>query len=71
MLRPRVVDPLDQLTPSERQVLALVAEGHSNNAIAGKLRYSVKTVEKRITAVSQKLVCAPSTTESTCASWPF
>jgi DNA-binding NarL/FixJ family response regulator len=55
MLRPRVVDPLDQLTPSERQVLALVAEGHSNNAIAGKLGYSVKTVEKRITAVSQKL----------------
>lgn len=53
--RPRVVDPLERLTPVERQVLALMAEGRSNTAIAHKLSYSVKTIEKRVTAISQKL----------------
>jgi DNA-binding NarL/FixJ family response regulator len=38
--------PLDQLTPREREVLQLVAEGHTNNAIAQILNVSVKTVEK-------------------------
>lgn len=32
--RPRPADPLDHLAPSERQILALIAEGHSNAAIA-------------------------------------
>jgi DNA-binding NarL/FixJ family response regulator len=49
MLRQRVVDPPHRLTPGERQVLALMAEGRSNAAIAGTLNYSVKTVEKRVT----------------------
>ncbi|MEU8270688.1 response regulator transcription factor [Sphaerisporangium sp. NPDC049002] len=53
--RRRTVDLLHRLTPGERQVLSLVAEGYSNVAIAGRLAYSVKTVEKRITAISQKL----------------
>jgi DNA-binding NarL/FixJ family response regulator len=53
--RPRVVDPLDRLTAVERQVLSLMAEGRSNTAIAQKLSYSVKTIEKRVTAISQKL----------------
>lgn len=53
--RPRVVDPLERLTVVERQVLALMAEGRSNTAIAHKLSYSVKTIEKRVTAISQKL----------------
>jgi DNA-binding NarL/FixJ family response regulator len=55
MLRQRVVDPLHRLTSGERQVLALMAEGRSNAAIAGTLNYSVKTVEKRVTAISEKL----------------
>jgi DNA-binding NarL/FixJ family response regulator len=55
LYRPRVVDPLERLTPVEREVLALMAEGRSNTAIAQKLSYSVKTIEKRVTAISQKL----------------
>jgi DNA-binding NarL/FixJ family response regulator len=55
MLRSRTVDPLQRLTPSEREVLALIAEGLSNAAIARRLSYSVKTVEKRVTAIAQKL----------------
>jgi DNA-binding NarL/FixJ family response regulator len=53
--RKRSADPLERLTPAERDVLALVAQGRSNVAIAEALSYSVKTVEKRITAISQKL----------------
>ena len=53
--RPRVDDPLEPLTRSERDVLALLAEGYSNSAISRKLSYSGKTVEKRITAIAQKL----------------
>jgi DNA-binding NarL/FixJ family response regulator len=55
LFRPRVIDPLERLTAVERQVLALMAEGRSNTAIAQKLSYSVKTIEKRVTAISQKL----------------
>ncbi|GAA3573389.1 hypothetical protein GCM10022419_062940 [Nonomuraea rosea] len=55
VLRPRPSDPLERLTESERQVLELMAEGLSNAAIADKLHYSPKTVEKRVTAISQKL----------------
>jgi DNA-binding NarL/FixJ family response regulator len=53
--RPRLADPLERLSPAEAQVLALVAEGYSNSGIAQKLSYSVKTVEKRVTAIAQKL----------------
>jgi DNA-binding NarL/FixJ family response regulator len=55
LLRRRVTDPLRHLTTGERQVLAMMAEGRSNAAIAGTLNYSVKTVEKRVTAISEKL----------------
>jgi DNA-binding NarL/FixJ family response regulator len=55
LLRPRIADPLDRLSGVERQVLTLMAEGRSNTAIAQKLSYSVKTVEKRVTGISQKL----------------
>jgi DNA-binding NarL/FixJ family response regulator len=45
---PRLADlgPLDQLTSREREVLQLVAEGHTNREIAGHLHLSEKTVEK-------------------------
>jgi DNA-binding NarL/FixJ family response regulator len=53
--RPRRVDPLNRLTPGERQVLRLIAEGLSNAAIAARLFCSPKTVEKRVSAITKKL----------------
>lgn len=47
--------PLAHLTPAERDVLALMAEGRSNQAIAEALYVSVGTVEKRIAALFTKL----------------
>lgn len=55
MFRLRTVDPLQRLTAGEQTVLRLMAEGLSNAAIAERLSYSQKTVEKRITAITQKL----------------
>ena len=43
------------LTDRERQVLALLAEGKSNQAIAGVLFLSEASIEKHITAIFQKL----------------
>lgn len=45
----------DLLTPREREVLQLVAEGHTNNGIADILSISVKTVEKHRANVMSKL----------------
>ena len=53
--RPRHRGPLDELTGREREVLALVAEGHSNHAIAELLVLSPKTVEAHIGRVFAKL----------------
>lgn len=55
MFRRRTVDPLDRLSTGERRVLGLMAEGLSNAAIAERVGYSLKTVEKRITAITHKL----------------
>jgi DNA-binding NarL/FixJ family response regulator len=52
-------DPLDDLTPRERDVLALIAAGHSNQAISGKLYLSPKTVETHVHRIFQKLKLAP------------
>jgi DNA-binding NarL/FixJ family response regulator len=43
------------LTPREREVLQLVAEGHTNNAIGEILKISVKTVEKHRSNLMTKL----------------
>lgn len=43
------------LTPREREVLQLVAEGHTNNSIANMLTISVKTVEKHRANIMVKL----------------
>jgi DNA-binding NarL/FixJ family response regulator len=48
-------DPLTELTPRERETLALMAEGCSNAAIAERLRIAVSTVEKYATGVFRKL----------------
>jgi DNA-binding NarL/FixJ family response regulator len=48
-------DPLSRLTPRERQVLALMAEGRSNQAIASALVISDGAVEKHVSNVFTKL----------------
>lgn len=52
---------LDDLTPREKEVLALIAEGHSNNAIRDRLTISLKTVETHIGTIFSKLELLPST----------
>ena len=53
--RRRIVDPLAALTPRERQVLALMAEGRSNQAISEGLVISERAVEKHVTSIFAKL----------------
>jgi DNA-binding NarL/FixJ family response regulator len=53
--RKRARGPLDVLTEREREVLALVAEGRSNGAIADQLFLSVKTVDSHVSQVFTKL----------------
>jgi DNA-binding NarL/FixJ family response regulator len=53
--RKRERGPLNELTDRERQVLALVAEGHSNGAIGEKLFLSRKTVESHTSKIFSKL----------------
>jgi DNA-binding NarL/FixJ family response regulator len=53
--KPRDSGPLDTLTERERDVLAAMAEGYSNEAIAQRLYLAPKTVEANIHRVLQKL----------------
>jgi DNA-binding NarL/FixJ family response regulator len=53
--RNRAVDPLDSLTPREREVLSLMAEGRTNRAIAERLVVTERAVEKHVTSVLGKL----------------
>jgi DNA-binding NarL/FixJ family response regulator len=48
-------DPIDRLTPRELQVLRLMAEGRSNNAIVDALRVSYSAVEKYVSSIFTKL----------------
>jgi DNA-binding NarL/FixJ family response regulator len=48
-------DPLDALSPREREVLALMAEGASNAGIAGRIFVSEGTVEKHVRSILIKL----------------
>jgi DNA-binding NarL/FixJ family response regulator len=57
--RRRVKGPLDELTDREREVLALMAEGRSNGAIAERLFVTEKTVEAHIASVFSKLELQP------------
>ena len=57
--RRRVEDPLQELTPREREVLGLMAEGRSNQAIADALVISERAVEKHVTSIFTKLNLAP------------
>jgi DNA-binding NarL/FixJ family response regulator len=48
-------DPLADLTPREREVLALMAEGHSNNGIATRIFVTEGAVEKHVRSILSKL----------------
>ncbi len=56
--RPR---PIDSLTPREREVLTLMAEGRSNAAIARRLVVSDGAIEKHVSSIFAKLALEPST----------
>ena len=53
--RHRGEDPLEGITPREHEVLALMAEGRSNQAIADRLVVTERAVQKHITRIFQKL----------------
>jgi DNA-binding NarL/FixJ family response regulator/class 3 adenylate cyclase len=60
--RHRHNDPLEELTPREREVLELMAEGRSNQAIADRLFVTLRAVEKHVTSIFSKLDL-PATTD--------
>jgi DNA-binding NarL/FixJ family response regulator len=53
--RRRRDDPIAGLTPREREVLELMAEGRSNAAIAARMVVTERAVEKHVTSIFQKL----------------
>lgn len=53
--RTRKASPVGDLTPREREVLALIAEGRSNAAIARELVVTVAAVERHVTSIFDKL----------------
>jgi DNA-binding NarL/FixJ family response regulator len=55
LARRRVDGPLETLTPREREVLELVAEGLSNPAISDRLAIAQRSVEKHVSAIFAKL----------------
>jgi DNA-binding NarL/FixJ family response regulator len=57
-------DTLAALTPREREVLSLIAQGRSNAAIAGTLFISPKVVEKHVASIFDKLGLPPSDTDN-------
>jgi DNA-binding NarL/FixJ family response regulator len=59
--RKRRDDPLEQLTGREREVLELMAEGRSNQAIAERLFVTLRAVEKHVTSIFTKLGLPAST----------
>jgi DNA-binding NarL/FixJ family response regulator len=56
-------DPIDRLTPRELEVLRLMAEGRSNNGIAGALRVTHSAVEKYVSNIFSKLDLPPTDTD--------
>ena len=59
LLRRRERDPLEDLTERELELLALVAEGRSNQAIGERLRIAGKTVETHVNSIFSKLGLEP------------
>ena len=63
LARTRRHQPIAELTPREREVLGLMAEGRSNTAIAEKLVITQRAVEKHVKNIFQKLRLAPADTD--------
>jgi DNA-binding NarL/FixJ family response regulator len=63
LARTRRQRPIDELTPREREVLGLMAEGRSNIAIAEELVITQRAVEKHVKNIFQKLRLAPADTD--------
>ncbi len=59
LARSRRQDPLARLSPREREVLGLMAEGRSNSAIAAELVVSDGAVEKHVSNIFSKLDLPP------------
>ena len=59
LARGRAGGPVSRLTAREREVLSLIAEGHSNNSIAETLAVSVGAVEKHFASILGKLELPP------------
>jgi DNA-binding NarL/FixJ family response regulator len=59
LARTRRRDPIDRLSPRERAVLGLMAEGRSNVAIAEQLHLSASAVEKHVGSIFSKLDLPP------------
>lgn len=57
--RPRPKSPLDELTPRERDVMTLMAQGLSNVGIADQLAVSVAAIERHVTNIFTKLQLTP------------
>ena len=63
LARTRKQQPIADLSPREREVLALMAEGRSNAAIAEALVITQRAVEKHVKSIFQKLRLAPADTD--------
>ncbi|MBO3741875.1 response regulator transcription factor [Actinoplanes flavus] len=61
--RTRHRDLLAELTPREREVLALMAQGRTNTAIAAAIRVTERAVEKHVTNIFNKFDLPPSDTD--------
>ena len=53
--RRQAYDPLDELTPREREVLEFMAEGRSNQAVADRMFVTLRAVERHVTSIFTKL----------------
>jgi DNA-binding NarL/FixJ family response regulator len=63
LARTRRQEPLGDLTPREREVLELMAEGRTNAAIAAELWVTPRAVEKHVKSIFQKLRLPPAETD--------
>ena len=63
LVRSRRADPLAALTPREREVLQLMAEGRSNSAVAAALVVTEGAVEKHVNSIFTKLGLPPADTD--------
>ena len=62
--RRRLDDPLAKLTRREREVLELMASGHSNQGIADRLVITLRAVEKYVSTIFDKLGLPSTSSES-------